>query len=69
MSNKIQKGTVLIATNPCKMIHSRKNALIVGKEYIVIGITSEGFIIKSKVNDFHLFFFNDYVRFFKIKEK
>lgn len=62
---KIEKGTKLIAIDPCEMEDEEGNstiekALIVGKEYIVLRIDedrSEGIciVIQSEIDDSHYF--------------
>lgn len=62
---KIEKGTKLIAIDPCEMeyenygISANVKALIVGKEYVVMGIkkyeVGEDVVIQSEISDEHYF--------------
>jgi len=62
---EIKVGTVLIAKDACKGFYSKttnkpQNALIVGKEYKVIGIntTTDDLVIISEIGNFHGFGIN-----------
>ena len=57
---EIKKGTKLIAIDPCEMEDDGEEALIVGKEYTVLGIDAEWYegeaiVIKSEIDDGHYF--------------
>lgn len=57
---KIEKGTKLIAIDPCEMEDDGKIALIVGKEYTVLGIEAyehvgSCIVIQSEIEDNHYF--------------
>ena len=64
----IEVGTVLIAKDPCVMEETGKNALIVGKEYPVDYMNTIYFGIKSEVDEKHIFGFDEYKSFFKVKK-
>lgn len=55
MNRLPQKGDMLIAINPCEMIPSKKNALIVGKEYEVEDTGVDCIYIRSEVGKRHSF--------------
>lgn len=56
MNKEIRIGTVLVATNKCRMLSDKsEEALIVGKEYIVYDITMSDLVVKSEYDDNHFY--------------
>lgn len=51
----LKVGDILIAKNGCKMIHSKKNALIIGKEYPITKVSDISIFIDSESGKFHEF--------------
>ena len=60
-------GTILIAKDPCEMSDGSGEALIVGKEYPIKAAVVTGIIIKSEIDECHLFSIKDMYIFFTIK--
>lgn len=72
-SHKIIKdlmvGDVIIAIDECKM-KDGVNCLIIGKEYVIKDFYNKNlFVLESEINSSHLFLFDDFHSFFKIKHK
>lgn len=63
----IKTGTILIATDVCEMEFSNKHALIIGKEYEVLGLDGDSFWIKSEDTEQHFFDTHLFRDFFIIK--
>jgi hypothetical protein len=61
-------GTVLIAIDECIMDFENLPALIIGNEYMVIGIDKDSFTISSHQCKLHEFKTIELNQFFKIKE-
>ena len=63
----IQLGTILIATNPCRMELFELGALIVGKEYKVHGLFCNMVILESECDSDHHFTLDTINEFFTVK--
>jgi hypothetical protein len=63
----IKTGTILIATDVCEMQFSNKHALVIGKEYKVLGFEGDCFYIDSEDSKNHTYEINSFRDFFKIK--
>jgi uncharacterized protein YajQ (UPF0234 family) len=66
---KIEKGTVLIAIDECKMKLGGHKALVIGKEYDVLYHNNYYFIIESEIDSEHQFTFHDANKYFKLKDQ
>lgn len=66
---KITTKTILTAIDPCDMSNGEGPALIVGKEYQVQDLAGGHIVIKSEIDERHLFRLHDWQNFFIIKEK
>lgn len=64
---EIKVGTMMVAIDPCTMSPSRKDALIVGKEYMVHYVNNHSFCICSEIDDTHIFFLDSCKGFLRIK--
>ena len=65
---EIEKGTILIAKDVCKMNQYHINSLIIGKEYPIIDFNLTECFIKSEVWNNHYFLLNSLHEYFYIKE-
>lgn len=70
----IEKGTKLIAIDPCEMRYNGEKALIVGKEYTVLRIEVDNpdghcIVIKSEFDDNHYFDIASLKDYFTFPEK
>lgn len=68
----MEKGTILIATDPCEQLDGVGCALIVGKEYEVLAVTENGLVVTSELYAEHWFdlYPGDaecYLNWFKVK--
>jgi len=66
----IKIGKKLEATNPCVMIHTGEESLIVGKEYEIIDLTiddndNDCIVIIDEENEEHLFPIEELSKWFK----
>ena len=48
-------GDILIAKRDCIMIHTKANALIIGKEYPITSIDNGAIFIESEISKNHRF--------------
>lgn len=63
----MQVGTILIATDPCKMNFCETEALVVDKEYAVIEASKDEIFIESEFNEEHCFSMDILSEFFIVK--
>ena len=69
VKEEIKIGTIMIAIDPCTMNDGTgKDALVVGKEYVVERVDNLWFDIYSEVDDAHSFPLDDYKDVLKIKQ-
>jgi len=69
MKAPIKVGDKLIAIDPCRMLHSGEEALIVGKAYPVKAVNYSSIRIASELDSDHIFRHTDIDGFFKRAEQ
>jgi hypothetical protein len=70
MKHEFYIGQTLIATDPCTLIdHPYADALVIGKQYKIKGLTKDDIVIKSEEVNKHEFPFDEVFNYFRLVSK